>query len=1028
MRKLNLFFLAMVSALAVNASVVSPYVADFNTIVDASNEEFRAAPGWGHLVSKGTYASQKVTYTYLADGGVDGSGAFQAGNQYYQDWIWGDGEEVELNDLLVTPAVSGTVSLQVKKATTSGNIRFYKVTKQDGAYVRGDLIPFEDPGLVSFDFTEVELTGIEDGTLIGIRAENVIIDDFTATSADVVLSKGLTIATVTPAVDALTIDCDENNQFTVAATVVLKNTGEVTLTPGDEGYTLSIALMMPGEGNDYVVERLLVTDPVGVTLEPGQQSDPIAISATIDEASIEPQQGSTTKGRRYDVVEGVTGTNKGIKNYTPVPYAPIATLYNHDAQVLENGGTQQFGLATAAVTRNITIANDGAAPMNITSIVVEGEGFTTTTAPVTVAKHSALDIEVTLASQQPGVKNGTLTIKGEGIDDQVVNLTGEVLDPSKWYVDFEDGQIPANMINMGGWATSNKLVVGDNRYYANNDGEQPTKLISPRLLVAEGETLSFDAARNYGSTSMVEVYYSTDREDWTLLRTLSIDADNDADRLSSEYSGTAWGSNTKYVFTRFTVDNVPAGEGYIAFAAGNARIDNILGFSVAQVEHDAFITAVNMPAVGMVNNTMTATVTLKNLTANVEEAGSYKGYVYFYEGEEFECMAEVEGEEIAANGEVTYTFSILPSHAGTFEARFSFISNNYFLPGDNGFQTVATVPVTINEESATRDVVVGTSNDGENRNAAPLNLYNNNSESETVYTAELLGIAAGSKITRIAFKGHGSSAKSFNGTLKVWLENTSDATPQNVLLDADKMAAMTSIYDGSYAYNVTKTDADIVVVELAEPFVYTGQNLRVCLHSESSSWATTYFQHDTSVTGQSVYRSSDYSLSSNFQASALPVMYMTVSTEALTYSGTVTDVDQQPVAGAVVTLTARDEEPAEPEQPEGLRRALDAKVTYTGITDAEGRFEIPVVQSGRSYDVTVTAEGYKPATGQLTFTDGEPQMANFVLEPEDVTAITDVEVAAIDRNAPIFDVMGRRVVGTLTPGIYIQNGHKFLVK
>ena len=230
MRKLNLFFLAMVSALAVNASVVSPYVADFNTIVDASNEEFRAAPGWGHLVSKGTYASQKVTYTYLADGGVEGSGAFQAGNQYYQDWIWGDGEEVELYDLLVTPAVSGTVSLQVKKATTNGNIRFYKVTKQDGAYVRGDLIPFEDPGLVSFDFTEVELTGIEEGTLIGIRAENVIIDDFTATSADVVLSKGLTIATVTPAVDALTIDCDENNQFTVAASVVLKNTGEVTST------------------------------------------------------------------------------------------------------------------------------------------------------------------------------------------------------------------------------------------------------------------------------------------------------------------------------------------------------------------------------------------------------------------------------------------------------------------------------------------------------------------------------------------------------------------------------------------------------------------------------------------------------------------------------------------------------------------------------------------------------------------------------------------------------------------------------
>ena len=38
-----------------------------------------------------------------------------------------------------------------------------------------------------------------------------------------------------------TIDCDENNQFTVKATVVLKNTGELDLNPGDEvriGHTI----------------------------------------------------------------------------------------------------------------------------------------------------------------------------------------------------------------------------------------------------------------------------------------------------------------------------------------------------------------------------------------------------------------------------------------------------------------------------------------------------------------------------------------------------------------------------------------------------------------------------------------------------------------------------------------------------------------------------------------------------------------------------------------------------------------------
>ena len=374
--------------------------------------------------------------------------------------------------------------------------------------------------------------------------------------------------------------------------------------------------------------------------------------------------------------------------------------------------------------------------------------------------------------------------------------------------------------------------------------------------------------------------------------------------------------------------------------------------------------------------------------------------------------------ELAANGENTYTFDLMPIEVGTFQARVEFVGENFSAVSDN-------VEVTITEELASHDVVVGTSNDGENRNTAPLNLYYNKSESETVYTAGLLGIAAGSKITRIAFKGHGSTAKSITGNLKVWLENTEDATPQNVLLDADKTAAMTSVFDGTYTYNVTKTDDEIVVVELATPFEYTGGNLRVCLHSESSGWATTYFQHDKTVTGQSVYRSSDTSLPATFTASAMPVMYLTVSNEALTYSGHVYDQDGNAIEGAVVTLTAADEQP---EQPAGMRHALGAKVTYTGTTDADGKYEIPVIQSARNYDVTVAATGYKTATGTLTFVDGQPQTADYTLEPDASTGIADVKSFTIDENAPIYDVMGRQVKDVTIPGIYIQNGHKFIVK
>ena len=225
----------MMVLLAMASSAQGSYTADFNTAIDTSDPAFRVAPGWSHLVSTGSYTSQKVTYTYVATGGIDGSGCLQAGAQSYFDW-W-ENADVALNDLLITPAVSGTVTLQAMKATSGDNcsVRFFNMSKDDnGNWVMGTEIAYDDPGLLSIDYTEIELTGIAEGTVIGIRAENVYIDDFTATSANVVLQRGLTITSLTPAVAEQNIDCDENNQFEVKATVKVKNTGEVDLNPGDE--------------------------------------------------------------------------------------------------------------------------------------------------------------------------------------------------------------------------------------------------------------------------------------------------------------------------------------------------------------------------------------------------------------------------------------------------------------------------------------------------------------------------------------------------------------------------------------------------------------------------------------------------------------------------------------------------------------------------------------------------------------------------------------------------------------------------
>ena len=1010
------FFFSMMSLLALAGSAQGSYKADFNTAIDTSDPAFKAAPGWSHLVSTGSYSAQKVTYTYVSDNGIDASGCLQAGDQFYYDF-WEEAN-VDLNDLLITPAVSGTVTLKAMKtsSTSDSSVKFFKMTKDGTTWVMGEEIAYEDPGLVSIDYTEIELTGIEADTYIGIRAQNVYIDDFTATSANVVLQRALTITSVVPAIAEQNIDCDENNQFEVKATVKVKNTGDIDLTSGDEGYNLQIALMKPAEGSmDYVIDRVLTTQPITTDLAVGAESDEIVVSVMIDEASIEPEVGKDTKARRYDVFEGITGTNRGIRNYTPVPYAPIAGLYDGMTE-LTTGSELDLGATNTEVTKTVTLYNDGAAPLPVTTIAVEGEGFSTDATATTIAKHEQMDITIKLASTVTGTKTGTLTIKGEGIEDIVVNLKGEVADPSKWFVNFEDGQMPSNMINMGNWEVSRKLVSGNNQYYAVNENTTPSMLISPKMEVAEGDAMSFAAARNYGDVSKVEVYYSADRHNWTLVRTLDINAENEADRLTSEYTGTAWGTNTKYNFTRFTIDNIPAGEVYVAFAAGNARIDDILGYKLAEVEHDAFVTSATIPSVAMVNNPLNVTATLRNLTENIEEAESYTARLYL----DGEVIAETEAIELAANGENTYEFSGMAHETGTFEAYVEFTGSNFTATSD-------VVNVTVTEELATADIQVGEVKVTDSRKSAPLELYNNKSESETVYPASLLNMAPGTKITRIAFRGKGSTTKSITANVQVWIENTEDATPQEVLLDADKTAAMTQVYNDNYTFDITRESADILVIELAEPFVYTGNNLRVCAHSESSGWATTYFEQDNTVTGQSIYRASDTSLPNTYTACNLPVMYLSVSNEPATMSGKVTDEQGNGVAGATITLIARPaaEEPTEPV--EGApRRVINNNVTYTATTDADGNYTMPVFQAGLEYDVTVAAEGFEPVTDVVNFANGNLDK-NYVLTTI-ATGINDVNAEQLDENAPIYDLMGRRLNGKPSQGVYIQNGRKYIVR
>ena len=134
------------------------------------------------------------------------------------------------------------------------------------------------------------------------------------------------------------------------------------------------------------------------------------------------------------------------------------------------------------------------------------------------------------------------------------------------------------------------------------------------------------------------------------------------------------------------------------------------------------------------------------------------------------------------------------------------------------------------------------------------------------------------------------------------------------------------------------------------------------------------------------------------------------------FSGTVTAADGHAVAGAVVTLASDD-------------------VMYTGITGADGHFDITVIQTGRTYTAEISAPGYLTGHSQHAIADA-PVTCDVVLAADPATSVRRVDGEAASKSAAVYDFSGRLVGRTaggrmpsgLASGIYIVSGRKVIVK
>lgn len=923
------------------ADIVQNYTMDFNKSISTTAHDFKVGSGWGHIVGKYTtegWSSEDyyVSYTYSSTDGRNGSGAIKVGSQTIGDDYNYDVGPV--NDLLVTPAITGKASIWVKKTSSwsSSTIKFYAVTLENGKYKMGDQIEVEIPKL-STDWVQVNLSE-QNNQYIGIRAENLYIDDFAADNADIELQKSLLVSKVSyKGKDK--VDCDADGKFPVEYEVTITNNGDLDLTEGTEGYSLSV--------RNYSKNKAVVfTQPLKGNLAVGA-STTVTVSGTAN-CNTYPDR------NRYDVYEDLTNTSKSGAWIEPVPYKPVLTMRNDDGKIDNGTATFAWGMVNASTDKTFKISNDGAAPLNITKVVVP-DGFTTSlAAPLTIAAHDTKDFTVTMTAEKPGIYSGEFKVSGEGVDDFSFNVSGTVLDPAKYYANFNDNKIPEGSYVEAGWEVKQRDAESSDNPYLLSNGSQDTdnKFVTPLLKVAEGEKMSVDVARtNYytgGEGVYLNVYYSADRTNWTLARKITADELSNT-RVDYSYS---FGE-----LKSFVIDNIPAGNYYIGFGAGYTSIDNIYGFEKVDVAHDLMLTASKLPATAVVNNAYTATVTLLNVNAKDEAADSYTASLYV----DGEVVATAPAKAIASGEKAEFSFSYTPHKAGAAEAYIEFknAADNYTVASEK-------VSVDVKEEQTTGTVTVGNGNTTSNKTA--IDWYDANGSGahmDNLYKPEMLekyGLKKGAKITSVSYTGTSSNDKTVSDILLTAYVGAVDTAKFEAGKNYESLQKV-DVYTGKSTIDFVDGKTYTTTITLPEPIIWDGTSaIRVLTYVKADKYVNVKFNADDSD-NNSYYGSGAPGEASSLSAKPTAVAEFGIQTEPSVIAGNITWKNKA-VAGATVTLTSGD-------------------VIYTGASDDKGAYSINVIQNDKKYNLTVSAPGY------IDYTENDVDLSqslnkNIVLEVEPV--------------------------------------------
>ncbi len=1002
----------LLSGVAVTSSAAS-YEQKFDNLKVKPQAEF-APEGWSRIVASQSWYGDGpyyMDYRAFTSNGKDGAYLYAPRQRIvYPDWP--DEDYVDCDDILITPAVKGAVSIWHRAATSTSYtyIEVYACTPSGDTYEKGALLHTVKAAEMSTS-TWKELTfELAEPTYLGFKLSNVNVDEFTAET----LCNGADEKAAIAISDLALLDAaplpSPDNTTEVAYNVTVTNTGPMTLAPGDANYTLSVEQYM----ND---REVIATVPIDATLNPGESAT-VRVAAKVN-------PGDKETRFRYDVVENISGVRLNGSWVTVKPYKPEIVLCMASASTTKDmAGVLGYGIVgDSPVSRTLRLSNTGGAPLELTALTLPDGYSSNLTIPATVAPAATVEFNVTLAPGAPGVKAGNMTFSATGMADKSYSVAGGVAGDGLWMEDFEDG-VPSYLLQIEQYSGYpwNEVVLADEyegcglgKKAANCGGV--TMLVSPKLKFEEGEQMIFSAAQEAYS-SVMHVYHSTDRVEWEELMSIGgLDSYGDAvkeyDTYFSNVKVTTKGEN--YEFVQFVLSNIPAGEGYIAFEAGRARLDNVLGGTTADAGCDILVKGHSHPKKGVVNEACYGRIILHNLMTAPVAAEDYS--VILHVGDEDVELAD--RPEIAAGAEADIQVAFTPHAAGAFPVYLTLKT------GDAEVHTPETV-VKVEAEEALVEHVTGTPTAAGLK--VPLSSTYNESTSQFIYSAGELGRNPGDEISKIEFYGFVLSEKEVDNDIRLWMENTE---VRNIAAStARDVTDFQPIYTGIWSPEFDG-DADnhvaVLTIRLADAFVYTGDNVLMILESVSDDFKSVYFE--TCTTGTSIYKRTDtengLAAESWIEQSGRPVAHIYSPYEVHTVSGKILDYHERiPVAGAEILLQSGD-------------------VRYSAVSDADGTYSIGVIKHDLDYQMTVSKEHYNtswPCT--VNCAEGNVNQ-DVIIMKTGMSGISDASVGTLEvkvvgndivapEGAVVYDAGGRQVSGkSLVAGVYIvrcgENAVKVLV-